>query len=386
MPPEVQDSFGMLTGSPDASPPAAAPLAHRLADVQGAEGPADGREPTYRAAEVVSALYESLLSRPADLPGLAHHVGLLAKGASLADVVGGIANASERTEALLRGGDLAAAAHSAWEAARPGERPLFFLHIMKTGGTALIEGLTRVAGDRVLLAQMFLDHLVVAPPMVTQRASLVAGHLGAEALDLLAPETETATVVREPLTRALSHWAHVRRDPALVGEASDLSLEDFVFSPRWRPLCENFQARNLVHRVGITRAWHDYSPVRRLAALGHQAGAGASALPLHCHFELGPMDVDLPTLTASALARLNAIQYVGVTEGLADLYRMLAARWGVTDPPPLARANVSADRPEPADIPARLRHAILDANLADMALYEGARQRASTLAERAGPA
>jgi hypothetical protein len=382
----VQKSYGMLNRSPDAGLLTAAPLADQPDDAQGAEEPVEGGEPTYRAAEVVRALYESLLNRPADVAGLAHHVGLLAKGANLADVVGGIANSSERTEALLRAGGLAAAAHSAWEATRPGERPLFFLHIMKTGGTALLEGMNKVAGDRVLLAQMFLDHLVVAPPVVAQRASLVAGHLGAEALDLLAPETETATVVREPLTRALSHWAHVRRDPALLGEASNLSLEDFVFSPRWRPLCENFQARNLVHRVGIARAWHDYSPVRRLAALGLQAGAGAAALPLQCLFELGPMEVDLPTLTATAIARLDAIEYVGVTERLHDIYRVLAARWGVADPPPLARANVSAKRPEPADVPVRLRDAILEANLADMALYERARQRASQLAERGGQA
>lgn len=374
----MQDFFGMHTGPAATDLAAAGPPAATT-------GPVEGREPSFKAAEIVGALYESLLSRPADEAGLAHHVDLLAKGSSLADVVGGIANSSERTEALLRGGDLAAAAHGAWEAARTGERPLFFLHIMKTGGTALLEGLGRIAGDRALLTQMFLDHLVVAPPVVTRRAALVAGHLGAEALDLLAPETETATVLREPLTRVLSHWAHVRRDPALAGEAADLPLEEFVFSPRWRPLCENFQARNLVHRVGISRAWHDYSPVRRLAALGLQSGARAAALPLQCLFEFGPMEMDLPTLTAAALARLDAIEYVGVTEGLHDIYRVLAERWGVAEPPPLARANVSAERPEPGDIPGPLRDAILDANLADMALYARARQRAAALAER-GPA
>jgi len=327
----------------------------------------------------VEALYQSLLSRPADPAGLAHHVGLLAQGAQLSDVIGGIANSAERTQALLRCGDLAAAAHSAWESRRPGERPLFFLHIMKTGGTALLEGLKSIAGERVQLTGLFLDHLVVAPRAVVQRASLVAGHLGAEALELLAPEAETATVIREPVTRALSHWAHVRRDPSLLGEGAQLSLEEFVFSPRWRPLCENFQARNLVHRIGLASAWHDYSPVQRLAELELRAGPGASALPLQCLFELSPMPASGQELTNAALSRLEAIEYVGVTEQLDDLFRMLAARWGVANPPRLPRANVASERPRPEDVPASLRQAVQDANQADLALYEQARRRATAL-------
>jgi len=340
------------------------------------------REPTFTPEEVVEALYRGLLDRGPEPPGLAAQLAALEAGAPLHKVVYGIGHSREYFEMWLRGGDPPALATEAWRAAarHPGEAHIYFLHIMKTGGTALVEGLSSLAGDRFCLTQIFLDHLVALPPVVLESAALVAGHLGVEAREMLPDDTLTATALRDPLDRVLSHYAHVLVDPALGSETEGLSLEEFVHSPRWRALSENFQARNLVHRIGLSGVWRRQSPEQMLAQLDPGTRPTEPSLPLQAFFDSTPLGISEGELRRLSLAALNSIDHVGVSDRLDVLFESLCRIWGVENPPALPAANVSAHRLDPAGIPGRLREEILEANSVDLALYEQARVLADAAA------
>jgi hypothetical protein len=57
-------------------------------------------------------------------------------------------------------------------------RPIYVLHVMKTGGTSLIEGLRSILAPGPCLTEIFLDDFVSIPRSTLEQMSLVAGHLG----------------------------------------------------------------------------------------------------------------------------------------------------------------------------------------------------------------
>ena len=341
-----------------------------------------GRGGDFTREEVIDALYRGLLDRPAEASGLRFHLELLDRGSGLDAVVYGIGHSREYFETWLRAGDLPALVANVWRGREEhrDEPPIFLLHIMKTGGTALAESLRLVAENRFCLTQVFLDHLVALPSVVLEQSSLVAGHLGIEALDLLPEGTVSATVIRDPFERVLSHYAHVLADPALGWETGGLTLEEFVHAPRWRPYCQDFQARSLVHRVGLNSVWRDGSPEDRLAALPAEVRPAAPRLPLQNVFELEPMELSGEALRQAALESLEGIEVVGVSDAVDDVFTRLARTWSIVEPPAVPRLNVSARRPAEKEVPPSLRVAIIEANSVDFALYEQARSRAAELA------
>ena len=331
--------------------------------------------------EIVSGLYRGLLGRAPDEEGLAHQLAALRDGGlALRDLVHGLRWSTESGLLWLRGPaprrGPAVRASFRTRADRGGEAPVYFLHIMKTAGTSLVNALGAVAGERLCLTQMFLDYLPFVPEPVLTGAALVAGHLGYAAVPLLARGTRVVTVIREPVSRVLSHYSHLRRDPAVVDQTSELALEEFVRSTRWRPLVENFQARHLVHDVDASGAWERFSPPERLAALGPPFPAH-DHLPLQFLLDYGPMDVAGDRLAEAALARLEALDLVGVTEGLGAFHAALLEHWGLEAPAAeLPRDNVGVATVRPDDVPADLLEEIRSANQVDQALYDRARQLA----------
>jgi hypothetical protein len=315
--------------------------------------------PPAPAADVVTALYSALLGRAPDEEGLAHHTATLENGASAADIAAALWSSQE-------------AGH---QAAAPLEGPpVFVLHIMKTGGTSLVEGLRALASPRPCLTGIFLDELVLMPRYVLERVPLVAGHLGYEARTLLPSEFVTCVVLREPVERTLSHYGHLRRNPEVIAECPDFSLEQFVHSPRWRTLCGNYQARQLVHEIGLGGAWVDFSPEDKFRSLGPPFPP-EHRLPLQSFFDCSPLSFGADELLARARERLAAIELVGVTEQLDALSASLAHAWGTQDPPPLPRLQVGEHRLRAGDVPGPLLDAIREETAVDRALYEEARRR-----------
>jgi len=253
------------------------------------------------------------------------------------------------------------------------EPPLYVLHIMKTGGTSLVDGLRPGLAPPVPDGDLS-GRLVSVPRYVLENVPLVTGHLGYEARKLLPPRFVTCVVLRDPVERTLSHYAHLQRNPEVIAECPDFSLEQFVRSPRWRSLCDNYQARQLVHEVRLERAWVDFSPEEEFRSLGPPFPPEHS-LPLQSLFDCSPLSVPADELLDRACERLDTIEFVSVTDRLDELFARVARSWGVDNPPPLPRLQVGPGRPHAEDVPGRLLDAIREATAVDSALYERARER-----------
>jgi hypothetical protein len=254
-------------------------------------------------------------------------------------------------------------------------RPVFVLHIMKTGGTSLVDGLRRLVAPRGFLTDIFLDDLVSVPPYVLEQVALIAGHLGYEARQLVPPRFTTCVVLRDPVERTLSHYAHLRRDPTVTGESPDFSLEEFLDSPRWCTLAHNYQTRQLVHEVRLADAWKGFSPEDAFRDLGPTFPA-EQKLPLQSLFDCSPLSVPRDELLEQARRRLDTVEFVGVTEHLDALFAKVARSWGVPSPGPLPRLQVGdGQRPQAAELPRPLVERIEDSTTVDRELYERVRMK-----------
>jgi hypothetical protein len=247
---------------------------------------------------------------------------------------------------------------------------------MKTGGTSITSGLHELVSPRPTLTGIFLDNLVSIPRDMLERMTLVSGHLGYEARKLLPSRFATCVVLRDPVERTLSHYAHLRRNPAVVAEAPDFSLEAFLASPRWRTLAHNYQARQLVHEIGLANGWTDHSRAERFRSLGPPFPP-EHELPLQSFFDCSPLSVDIGELLGRALERLESIEFVGVTERLAALIAEVARAWGFDDPGPAPRLQIAPERPSREELPHRLLRKIEAATAIDRELYEFALRRAT---------
>lgn len=342
--------------------------------LRGSEGNGVGREPGMSPSEFVTALYRGILARDPDPSGLQHYVATLEQhGLRPDEVVRSVAASEEATthSRLLR-----RTLEARWQVRSECRalRRVYFLHIMKTGGTSLAEGLRILLPDELCLTGLFLDHLVLIPRPILRNAALISGHLPYETLDVLPRPITVCTIIRDPVERTLSHYWHLKQDPGLGSQHSNLSLEEFLESDRWGTLARNYQARQLVHRVGVARAWIDFSPHERLRELGLPS---APEHPLQGLFDTTSIASTGTDLEREALGCLDSIELVGVTERLAELVAQVAAHWGVERPPPIDHRNVANGRPEAGELPSRILKRIQELNAVDMALYEQARLRGS---------
>jgi hypothetical protein len=307
----------------------------------------------------VTSAFRGLIDRDPDDAGLRHFVHELARGRTTREqVLGHIGHSGEGAASVLLGPGLRehVAEVVALRSAVPnGTRPLCFLHPMKCGGTALTMGLSLLAGPWPKLLDVWVDQLVCMPQPVLANAMLVTGHLPYSALAVLPAETAVCTVVREPVARTLSHYAHVRTH----GRQMDLSLEEFVSADRWRSVWVNYQARQLALDVPVEEAWQ-----------GRLAGTGGLQEVLDAE-----PDIDEDELTERALTRLRKIDVVGVADDLDAVAASVAELWGKPAPPLLVPSNESLVTVPPSDVTDRVRVLIEQGTAADAALYREAGTR-----------
>lgn len=325
-------------------------------------------ESSISTAEFVAAVFRGVLGRDPQPAGLSGYVRALEKGMAPEEVVRLILQGEESTLVRLR-----TAREPLWAARQKVgvERPLCFIHLLKTGGTALVSGLRRLLPPELCLTGLYLDHLVALPGYALDGAAVIAGHLPYEAVELLPVQRAICTVLRDPVERTLSHYSHLTRHPDVRRHHPDLSLERYLQAPEWQGHARNHQARRLVLRMGITGAWRDFSPRERLESLGWDFSADFPH-PLDALLDRVPLDVPNDELERRAIDVLSSIELVGVTERLDDLYRRAAGCLGITDPPPLGRENVGPNRAWRDDLPPELIDTILEQNAVDLALYERA--------------
>lgn len=234
--------------------------------------------------------------------------------------------------------------------------PILFLHPMKCGGTALAQGLSKLADPWPRILDVWVDQLVCFPRPMLARVKLLTGHLPYGAVEVLPPNTKTLTVVREPVSRTLSHFTHLRTHGGQV----DLTLETFVRDEAWRRHWVDYQARQLAAEVPVGAAWQGEWSVRLQDAIDGCAP---------------PFD----ELRQRALDRLAAVDIVGVNDDLHAVVRAVAAVWGKPPPPAVERENTSLAPLRRSDVEPDLIAEIEADTRADADLYAAARARAAEL-------
>jgi hypothetical protein len=244
---------------------------------------------------------------------------------------------------------------------------------MKTGGTTLTQALAGMASGWPRLADLFIDHVASIPRPLLNRAMLITGHLPYEVVELLSPDVAVCTVIRDPIERTLSHYGHVVDEMGTRPGAEQLPLETFVCSAQWRPLWENYQSRQLVHRVGLSDAWTGFSPVERAA--DRDLSSADSTYPLQSLFDTGPLQLSGDELHSAALSRLDSIELVGTTDDLNALVARAATFWRQPVPVAVPRLRVNDHRVHQADLPWSLLGTIREGTAVDSALYGRARDR-----------
>lgn len=248
-----------------------------------------------------------------------------------------------------------------------------FLHTMKVGGTSLSDALYNIVPRGQAAVHLFLDDLVVMPPVLTERLRVIAGHIPFEALSVIPGTFRTATILRDPVDRTISHFQELRRSEPTM---QNLTLEQFVFDDSFGAVTHNYQARQLVHEIGLSQAWRSYSPERRYEARG---GDPHLAPPLQSMFDAEPLVLDDDELCKAAVERLDSIDHVGTTDRLDLSAAALARMLSVPVTPRVARLNATADERRQDRLARPVRARLEEITAVDRHLYELAQQRGAAV-------
>lgn len=244
------------------------------------------------------------------------------------------------------------------------EPPIFFIHVMKTGGVTLLESiraryaagevypdaeldLTHLAPDRVAFRHLTLQYLDAIPSSRRDRIRVYAGHFPQVACDVLGGRFRTVTILRDPVERTISLLRQFQRAiPWMVAADAaphaPLALEEIYEQPHiFEPLVHNHQTK----LFSMTLADHPTGYMQEIA-------------------------VD-DTRLAAAKANLDTVEVVGLTERYAEFLTLVDAHFGWQVPKDV-RINVSPpDDPLPVEHPLRAR--IAEDNAIDLAFYAHAK-------------
>lgn len=219
----------------------------------------------------------------------------------------------------------------------------FFIHIPKTGGTALREAMAARFGDSFRFVPRGGVGEAAAEPSPTP--AMVYGHISFGAHRRFGLRPRYLTVVRHPVDRVVSLYYHHLREAQKPGKTSklqegigtgEISLIDFVTG----------------------------------------AGPGSSA-PAHDDMTrlIGGRRHEGPAALESAKRRIEKhFGLVGLTERMPETVERIADLLGWNDVPTLSRANTNPLRPE--DPPTTEEISVIEHhNQLDLALYDWVQDR-----------
>lgn len=314
--------------------------------------------PNHRA--FVDAAYRALLWREVDEVGRQSYVGDLWRGRrSRFTVLREVAQSPEAAKHMMFGPGFREHVQAVAVNGRNvgvDVPPVLFLHPMKCGGTALAQGLSKLADPWPRILDAWVDQLVCFPRPMLANVKLLTGHLPYGAVEVLPANAKTLTVVREPVGRTLSHFTHLRTH----GGEAELTLERFVRDPAWHRHWVDYQARQLAADVPVGAAW---------------AGDWTTRLQDLVDGLVLPDD----ELRERSLARLAAVDLVGVNDDLLAVVRAVAELWEKPAPAALERENTSTAPLRKADVAPELLAEIEAGTRIDAELYAAAQVRAKEL-------
>jgi hypothetical protein len=251
--------------------------------------------------------------------------------------------------------------------------PFFFLHVMKTGGTAFVFNLLQnfapgevypsavdkqQPGD--LLPYVSISRLLNVSPERRQAIRMYTGHFPFVACELMGIELRTLTLLRDPVERSLSVLKHFKRhfpryEPLSLAELYDdpFLFENFVHDHQTKLFSIGVADRPETFASTLT---HAENRARHLGGPDPQRST--------------TITVDDERL-AVAKANLARVDLVGVNERYDGFVARLRARfgWWPDGVDTSARVN-AADDARSLEADAGLRRRIADDNTYDAQLYE----------------
>jgi hypothetical protein len=315
--------------------------------------------------EYVTALYRLCLGREPDAVGLRGWLDRIHTTREPTCVLAGILESQEyrnRTRpALKTGAKRSAAVYDRGDS-------IYFLHIPKTAGMSITKWLTNILGESNVCPAKFWDDIYDKSANMAHY-SVFHGHFGISFEKFLNRPLNTITVLRDPVSRTISHFNHVKRDTShpMHFRARGQDLDQFVNDTANRPMIENFQSRYLteipINMLEITNVCDCSAKrvgrFRRLSLLMQDL--------TYC--------LDPEYIKRSAFEWIERIKVVGVTENLQDFCHRVARELGFPDSVAndIPTENVASDRLARVNISRDTRRTIERLTTTDQALYERAR-------------
>ena len=216
-------------------------------------------------------------------------------------------------------------------------RHLYFLHIHKCAGTsvrAYLESLVRP--EEVLPAYLPME---IRDPSVLRSESLrlVRGHLPLDLVDRFGRPPAVVTALRDPVTRIVSHFEFEKRwrptyEIQSLGPIGDVALEQALDLPEVRFLLDNRMTR------ALTRA------------------------------DVGSRRKSPDEMITEAIATLDGMSWIGITEFIDDCVPLLASFVGASPVIDLPVTNVLAGRRR-VDLPVWAADVMAELTAADEVVY-----------------
>lgn len=238
---------------------------------------------------------------------------------------------------------------------------LVFLHIPKTAGTTLATILQNQFTVSETCPVYYSDALVDISRAEFARYRYVRGHFYFDVLQRLIPSLRaTVTMLRDPVERYISDFAHFQRSEELLvlpadmierEESRAMSLEEFVDNVNIR---RNRYTRNIQSR--LIGAQLEFETSEDLQAA------------MKTENEVRQVDMNI------AKQRLDHFAVVGLAERFQESLFLLAYAFGW---PPVVRyrcLQVATNRPQRERIPATTLNQIAEFNSLDFELYDHAQQ------------
>lgn len=251
---------------------------------------------------------------------------------------------------------------------------LALVHVMKTGGTTINRALrpdfdpsmSYPYSDEVeksRRSKWHVESFLTREPSDRSRLRFVSVHMPAWVVQNYVEHLPTATVLRDPVERTLSHLHQLARD-----YFTEWSLEQIWDYPPVRKRLANYQTQ-------IFGATEDDYEQRKHAAVFEELNDTERQAIREEVIAVGltgiehTSDVD-PTFFKQAVDRLDSIDFVGITEDLQRLVTELSSHLG-RDLGPQRHAR----RGDRTEVGSDLRHRIEAACSHDAALYQRACDR-----------